>query len=76
MFYAEIQDGHQKWHENIFGEKLPVDSVSILAGGRCQQFNQNHSISHRLRDEGIFAFYTELQDGPRTALGENHQVTL
>ena len=24
-FYAEIQNGHQKWHENDFLEKSPVD---------------------------------------------------
>ena len=26
MFHAEIQDGHQKWHESDFCEKLPVYS--------------------------------------------------
>ena len=26
-FYAEIQDGRQKWRENDFLEKTPVDSV-------------------------------------------------
>ena len=25
--YAEIQDGHQKWQESNFWEKLPVDST-------------------------------------------------
>ena len=29
-FYAEIQNGHQKWHENDFSEKLPVDSADNL----------------------------------------------
>ena len=28
--YAEIQDGHQKWRENNFGEKSPVDSADTL----------------------------------------------
>ena len=29
-FYTEIQDGHQKWQENDFCEKLPVDSADTL----------------------------------------------
>ena len=30
VFYAEIQDGHQKWRGNDFGEKLPDDSADSL----------------------------------------------
>ena len=29
-FKAEIQDGRQKWWENDFCEKLPVDSANTL----------------------------------------------
>ena len=29
-FYGEIQDGYQKWWENNFYEKLPVDSTNTL----------------------------------------------
>ena len=29
-FYVEIQDGHQKWRENNFCKKSPVDSAAIL----------------------------------------------
>ena len=29
-FKAEIQDGHQKWRENDFCEKLPVVSADTL----------------------------------------------
>ena len=29
-FYPEIQDGHQKWRENNFCEKSPVDSADKL----------------------------------------------
>ena len=29
-FYAEIQDGCQKWRENDFCEKSPVDSADTL----------------------------------------------
>ena len=30
MFYAEIQDGRQKWLENDFGEKSPIESAEAL----------------------------------------------
>ena len=30
VFYAEIQDGHQKRRENDFWEDLPVDSADTL----------------------------------------------
>ena len=30
VFYAEIQDGHQKWQETEFWEELPVDSADNL----------------------------------------------
>ena len=29
-FYAEIQDGRQKWRENDFWEKSPVESTNTL----------------------------------------------
>ena len=29
-FYEEIQDGRQKWQENDFWEKSPVDSTDTL----------------------------------------------
>ena len=32
VFNAEIQDGHQKWRENDFCKKLPVDSIDTLRG--------------------------------------------
>ena len=30
LFYAEIQDGRQKWRENDFWEKSPVHSADTL----------------------------------------------
>ena len=30
MFYAEIQDGHQKWRENYSWQKVPYDSACTL----------------------------------------------
>ena len=75
MFHAEIQDGRQKWRENDFCEKLPVDSAEtlwvknfvqkILSKSLCvgQKFPRNRSISLCFRDKHIFAFNTEIQDG-------------
>ena len=30
VFYTKIQDGRQKWQENDFSEKSPVDSADSL----------------------------------------------
>ena len=30
MFNTEIQDGRQKWRENVFCEIMPVDSADTL----------------------------------------------
>ena len=59
MFNTEIQDGRQKWWENNFCEKSPVD-CRYHAG---QKFRRNSSISHSFRDKLIFAFNTKIQDG-------------
>ena len=32
MFYAEIQNGRQKWRENHLWEMSPIDSAEILVG--------------------------------------------
>ena len=32
VFYAEIQDGHQKWRENDLWEMSPVDSADTVEG--------------------------------------------
>ena len=59
VFYEEIQDGHQKWRENNFCEKSPVD-CRYHAG---KKFHWNRSILLRFRDKNIFAFNAEIQDG-------------
>ena len=41
--YAEIQDGHQKWRENIFSKKSSLESADTL---RVKFFCQNRSFSH------------------------------
>ena len=59
-FYAEIQDGHQKWQQNDFWEKSPVDSATLPGG---KKFRPNRCISHRFPDKCVFTFYAEIQDG-------------
>ena len=49
--YPEIQDGHQKWWENVCWEKLPVDSAYTLWVKSCQ----NCSISLHFRDNCMIA---------------------
>ena len=44
-FNAEIQDGHQKWRENYFCEKLPVDSADALWVKILVEIALSHSIS-------------------------------
>ena len=58
-FYAEIQDGRQKWRENDFWEKSPVDCRYPVG----QNFHRNRSSLLLFRDKRVFAFYTEIQHG-------------
>ena len=44
-FYAEIQNGHQKWQENDFGEKSPVDSADNLQVKNFVEIALSRSIS-------------------------------
>ena len=45
VFYPEIQNGHQKWHENDFWEKSPVDSGNNLRVKNFVEIALSHSIS-------------------------------
>ena len=69
VFYAEIQDGCQKWRENDFWKKSPVNSGDTLG---IKKFDKIVS--------EINAFYTEIQDGHQNGgkmiFGKNHQFTL
>ena len=56
-FYAEIQDGHQKWPENDFQGNLPVDSGDTLRVKNFIDITLACSISE------INTFYAEIQDG-------------
>ena len=55
--------------ENNFWGKLPVD-CRYLEG---QKFCQNRSILHSYRNECVFAFYTEIQDGRNMIFGKSRQ---
>ena len=59
-FYAEIQDGHQKWRKTVVLQKVASRLCRYPAD---QKFCQNRSISLRFRDKLVFAFYAEIQDG-------------
>ena len=55
-FKAQIQDGRQKWRENDFWEKSPVDSADTLWVKNFVEITLSRSVSE------INAFYTEIQD--------------
>ena len=59
MFYAEIQDGCQKWQEKDFWKKSPVNSGDTLA---IKNFNEI-ALSCKVYEINAFAFYAEIQDG-------------
>ena len=45
MFHVEIQDGRQKWWENDFWEKSPVDSADNLRVKNFLEIALSHSVS-------------------------------
>ena len=82
MFYAEIQDGHQKWRESDFGGKLPVDSAYALwvenfveIALSCTvseikvllRFPQVRSISHRFHDKCFCVLRRNSRWSPKVA---------
>ena len=56
MFNTEIQEGCQKWRENVFCEMSPMDSTD------CQKFHRNRSILLCFRHKQVYSFNTEIQD--------------
>ena len=56
-FNAEIQGGRQKWRENDFCEKSPIDSADTL---QIKFFYQNQSILLCFRDKCVCAFNAEI----------------
>ena len=53
MFYADIEDGLQKWWENTFWEKSSVDSANILWVKNLVEIALSHTFSEILK---IFHF--------------------
>ena len=53
-----LQSGRQKWRENDFCKKSPVDCRHPVG----QKFRRNGSISLRYQDKHIFAFNAEIKD--------------
>ena len=60
MFNAEIQDGRQKWRENNFCDKTPVDSADTLRIKNYVEIALSRSI---IEINAFFVFNTEIQDG-------------
>ena len=58
-FYAEIQDGRQKWQESDFCLKSPVDSLYTL---RAKNFVKI-ALSRTVSEISVFTFHAEIQDG-------------
>ena len=59
-FYAEIQDGRQKWQENDFWDYSSIDSADTLRVKNFIEISLYHSVSET---NAFFLFYTEIQDG-------------
>ena len=73
-FYAEIQDGRQKWQENDFLEKSPVDSENTLWVKNFVEIDLSHSVSEinmflHLRQK----FKMAAKSGGKTSFGESCQ---
>ena len=70
---AEIQDGHQKWRENDFWEKSPVDSANTL-------WVKNFVKITRSRDNAFLRFMQKLKmaakSGGKMIFEESCQKTL
>ena len=58
FLYAEIQDGCQKWPENDFYEKSPVDSADTP---QVKNFIEI-ALFRSFRDKCLFVFYAKIQD--------------
>ena len=57
MFYAEIQDGHQKWWENDFCAETPIEYAGTL---RVKNFVEKFLACFISK---INTFYGKIQDG-------------
>ena len=73
-FKAEIQDGRQKWRENDFWEKSPVDSADTLWVKNFIEIALSRSVSEinvflHLRQK----FTMAAKSGRKTSFGKSRQ---
>ena len=60
LFYAEIQDGRQKWRESNFCKKFPVHSAGTLPVKNLVEIALSRTTDP---DKFFFAFYLDNLDG-------------
>ena len=65
MFYAEIQDGRQKWWENDFSAKTPIEYAGTL---RVKNFVEKFLACFISK---INTFYAKIQDGRQKWWGKD-----
>ena len=65
MFYAEIQDGRQKWWENDFCGKTPIEYAGTL---RVKNFVKKFLACFISK---INTFYAKIQDGRQKWWGKD-----
>ena len=68
VFYAEIQNGHQKWRENNFWEKSPADSADNLQVKNLLEIALSRSIS----EINGFLRFTQKFKMATKSVGENN----
>ena len=76
-FDTEIEDGHQKWRENNFWEKSPVDSADTLG---VKNFDEI-AVSHTVAEINVFLRFTQkfkmvAKNGRITIFGKTRQSNL
>ena len=69
-FYAEIQDGGQKWWESNFCLKLPVDASYTLWAKNFIEI----ALSRTVFEISVFTFHTEIQDGRQSLVSLRLQI--
>ena len=77
VFYVEIQDGCQKWRENDFWKKSPVNSGDTLV---IKNFNEI-ALSRIVSEINVFLRVTQkfkmaTKNGGKMIFGKSHQLTL
>ena len=77
VFKAEIKDGRQKWQENDFSEKSPVDSADTLWVKNFVEIALSHSVSKiNMFLRFMQKFKMATKSGGKTIFEESCQKTL